>query len=212
MVKNGERAYKYVALSHICFIIRNVITQLSQNDMQSEISFQIIHKRRIFMKIANVRIDERLIHGQVAAYWTRALNADRILVVDDFAAKDQIQKMALKMATPQGVKLSILTVPTASKNLLDKKYEGENVFVIVRNPKTLEAMVDEGMVFEKVNVGNMSSKHGSVQVRRSVGVTPADVESFKKLLDKGVALTAQMVPNDEVVDFGPIITSEDIFR
>lgn len=47
------------------------------------------------MEIVNIRVDERLIHGQVAAYWTTSLNANRILVIDDFAAKDQIQKMAL---------------------------------------------------------------------------------------------------------------------
>lgn len=163
------------------------------------------------MKVVNIRIDERLIHGQVAAYWTRNLNAHRILVIDDFAAKDQIQKMALKMATPGGVKLSILTVPTATKNLIEGKYEGENVFVIVRNPKTLREVYDAGYKMDTVNVGNMSSKFGSVQVRRSVGVTPEDVKEFKTLLDHGVKITAQMIPDDEIVDFAPIILDENLF-
>lgn len=52
------------------------------------------------MEIVNVRIDERLIHGQVAAVWTNTLNATRIMVIDDMAAKDEIQKIALKMACP----------------------------------------------------------------------------------------------------------------
>lgn len=58
------------------------------------------------MEIVNVRIDERLIHGQVAAVWTNTLNATRIMVIDDMAAKDEIQKIALKMACPSTVKLS----------------------------------------------------------------------------------------------------------
>ncbi len=119
--------------------------------------------------------------------------------------------MALKMATPGGVKLSILTVPTATKNLIEGKYEGENVFVIVRNPKTLREVYDAGYKMETVNVGNMSSKFGSVQVRRSVGVTPEDVKEFKTLLDHGVKITAQMIPDDEIVDFAPIILDENLF-
>lgn len=163
------------------------------------------------MKIVNIRVDERLIHGQVAAYWTRALGANRILVMDDFAAKDQIQKMALKMATPAGVKLSILTVPTAANNLKTEKYKGDNVFLIVRSPKALWEAWEEGFRFETVNVGNMSSKFGSVQVRRTVGVTPEDVKYFRLLVEQGVKLTAQMIPNDEAVDFAPLIASDDIF-
>lgn len=163
------------------------------------------------MEIVNIRIDERLIHGQVAAYWTAMLKATRIVVIDDFAAKDQIQKMALKMATPKGVKLSILTVPTASKNLQEGKYEGDRVFVIARNPKTLVRAWDEGFHFKTVNVGNMSEKFGSVQVRRTVGVTKEDVESFRKLVDHGVKLTAQMIPTDDIVDFAPLIASDSIF-
>lgn len=164
-----------------------------------------------YMKIVNIRIDERLIHGQVAAYWTRNLNAHRILVIDNFAAKDQIQKMALKMATPGGVKLSILSVGTAAKNLIDGKYEGENVFVIVRNPKTLLEVYEAGYKMDVVNVGNMSSKFGSVQVRRTVGVTKEDVEAFKALIELGVKFTAQMIPDDEIVDFAPIILDEGLF-
>lgn len=164
------------------------------------------------MKVVNIRIDERLIHGQVAAYWTRNLNANRILVIDNYAAKDQIQKMALKMATPGGVKLSILTVETAAKNLIDQKYVGDNVFVIVRNPKTLVEVYNAGYHMDTVNVGNMSSKFGSVQVRRSVGVTPEDVEQFKILISHGVKLTAQMIPDDEIVDFTPIIQRDDLFE
>ena len=61
------------------------------------------------MEIVNARIDERMIHGQVAAIWTNLLNATRILVIDDQAAQDDIQKMALRMACPSTVKLSILS-------------------------------------------------------------------------------------------------------
>ncbi len=157
------------------------------------------------MQIVNVRIDERLIHGQVAAYWTNELNSTRIMVIDDSAAKDDIQKMALKMAAPATVKLSILGVERAVQRLKETGYPGERIFVVVRKPETIRRCFDLGWNFEKINVGNMSSKHGSVQVKRSVGVTKDDVAEFNYLNDKGVVFYAQMVPSEEAIDFMPLI-------
>ena len=65
------------------------------------------------MSILNIRIDERLIHGQVATVWTNQLNITRILVIDDLAAVDDIQKIALKMACPSSSRLSILNAERA---------------------------------------------------------------------------------------------------
>jgi len=75
-------------------------------------------------EIVNIRIDERLIHGQVAAFWTNTLKATRIMVIDDSASRDDVQKMALKMACPAGVKLSILSIEKAVENLQANKYDG----------------------------------------------------------------------------------------
>ena len=52
--------------------------------------------------IKAVRIDHRLVHGQVAFSWTHYLGATRIIVIDDKAASDDFQKMALKMSKPAG--------------------------------------------------------------------------------------------------------------
>lgn len=60
--------------------------------------------------IKHVRVDERLIHGQVATMWTNTIKATRIMIVDDAVVKNEMEKVALKTAVPAGVKLSILTV------------------------------------------------------------------------------------------------------
>ena len=96
------------------------------------------------MEIANIRIDERLIHGQVAAVWSKALNVNRIMVVDEDAVKNPTQKSVLKMACPAGCKLSILSVASAANNLRIRKYEGDRIFMIVRSPATLRALYDAG--------------------------------------------------------------------
>lgn len=146
------------------------------------------------MEIANIRIDERLIHGQVAAVWSKALNVNRIMVVDEDAVKSPTQKSVLKMACPAGCKLSILSVASAANNLRIRKYEGDRIFMIVRSPATLRALYDAGYPFEAVNVGNMAKKADSKQISPSVSVTPKDIEDFRYLADKGVQLGIQRVP------------------
>lgn len=73
--------------------------------------------------IIAVRIDGRLIHGQVANLWTTKLNITRIMVVDDEVSQSAIEKSGLKLATPAGVKLSVLPYTRAAKNILAGRYD-----------------------------------------------------------------------------------------
>ena len=143
------------------------------------------------MEIANIRIDERLIHGQVAAIWSKALNLTRIMVIDEDAVKNPTQKSVLKMACPAGCKLSILSVESAAANLAVRKYEGDRI-----SPATLRALYDAGYHFDSVNVGNMAKKDNSTQIGKSVCVTPQDVEDFRYLDGKGVSFGMQRVPTE----------------
>lgn len=158
------------------------------------------------VNIVNVRIDERLIHGQVAAYWTNNLNVTRLMVIDDLASQDEIQKMALKMACPSTVKLSILSVDRAVERLNDPTaYEGERVFIVLRGTETLEKVIEKGAPIKNITVGNMSNKVGSTRVYHTVCVTQEDIRRFRELADKGITFTAQMVPSDEPQNFIDLI-------
>lgn len=153
------------------------------------------------MEIVNVRIDERLIHGQVATAWTQHLHPTRIMVVDAAAIKDDIQKMALKMACPQGVKLSILSPGKAAENLASGKYEGERIFIVMKNPSSLRQIYEAGFTgIHAVTVGNMSVRGECRNLARTVNVNAEDVANFKFLGEKGIKISAQMVPNDTPAD------------
>ncbi len=154
--------------------------------------------------IERVRIDERLIHGQVASYWTRYLNISRIMVVDDNAAGNQIQKTALKMACPAGVKLSILTVDKAVARMTDPnehRYDNDRILMIFKGSDSLREAVDKGMPIKEVNVGNISAKIGSTTINKSLAVTPKDIENFRHVASKGIKVYGQMVPADTPYDF-----------
>lgn len=156
-------------------------------------------------EIVNIRIDDRLIHGQVATVWSQVTKATRIMVVDDKVVKDVVNKEALKMACPSQCKLSILTSAKAAANLAAGKYEGERVFIVAKGPKTMCDIYDNGFHMEKINVGNMGGKENTRMVKKAVNLTEEDIKDFLYLEDKGVKVTAQMVPADEALDLIALI-------
>lgn len=151
--------------------------------------------------IVNFRLDERLIHGQVATFWTRTLQADRIIIADDNVLKDEIGMSALKAAVPAGVHLSVLTVENAAKRLNAGIYSGQRVFLIVNKTKSIVRLLDGGLKVKEVNIGNMGEKEGRKQIKKSVYCTPEEIADIEAAEKKGVQVFAQMVPNDEKKTF-----------
>lgn len=155
--------------------------------------------------IVRVRVDERLIHGQVATYWTKFLNITRIMVIDDLASKNDIQKTALKMATPAGVKLSVLTVEKAVGRLTDPnehRYDNDRILIIFKDTDTLRRAFDAGFRAKEVNMGNISGKVGTVQVKTSLAVSKQDAENVHHIADAyGTYFYGQLVPSDEQYNF-----------
>ncbi len=160
------------------------------------------------MEIVNVRIDERLIHGQVAAMWTGALKVTRIIVVDNEIITNDFRKKMLKMACPSGVKLSILNTETAANNIKIRKYEGDRIFVIARGPEVLVDLYEKGFPLKEVNVANMSGGSGTRQVKKTVCVTEEDEKDFNLLNAKGVYFYTQMIPSEPKEDFMALLNKK----
>lgn len=160
------------------------------------------------MTITAVRIDGRLIHGQVANLWTPKLNINRIMVIDNEVAENDIEKQGLKLATPNGVKLSVLPVERAAKNLLEDRYKTQRVLIITRKPQALLELVKYGVELDKINVGNMSQNEHTKSITKSISVEAEDVEVFKKLENLGINLTHQMVPNSNEEKFMTLLKNK----
>lgn len=148
------------------------------------------------MTIIHARVDERLIHGQVATVWTNTVGAQRIMVVNDSAVKDSLQIGALKMAKPAGIKLSILSKRKAVEKILAGNYDDEKVFLITKDIPDMVELIENGVPLDKFNVGNISTKPGSKPIKKSVSLTDNDIELLKKTIDTGVSITAQMIPSE----------------
>lgn len=146
--------------------------------------------------LVHVRIDDRLIHGQVAVYWCNAVNATRIMVANDAMYENDVQKAALRLVVPAGLKSSLLNVETAAKNLVSGRYEGQRVILVVRRPSDVIRMMDAGVEIEQLNVGNLPARDTSVNVKKSINITPQEIEEFKELDRRGVKLTGKQVPDN----------------
>ncbi|MCI1894931.1 MAG: PTS sugar transporter subunit IIB [Lactobacillus sp.] len=157
------------------------------------------------MAIIASRIDGRLVHGQVANLWTTKLQASRIIVVDDEASKDKIQKSGLRMAAPMSVRLSVLDADTAADHINAGKYDSQRVFVVAKRPATFLKLVQKGVPIKELNVGNMSQTNETKSVSKSINVVQEDIDAFHELDKAGVKLTAQMVPADDSHDFLPML-------
>lgn len=151
--------------------------------------------------IVHTRIDDRLIHGQVATMWTNHLAATRIMVIDDQAATDTVLKMSLRMATPNGTALSVLPLARAVERLAANAYEGQRLFLIVKSPRTPAAMIRSGIAIATVNVGNLTFAPDKVKISNTVAVSSADIADFYDLAGLGVRITIQLSPTNPVEDF-----------
>ncbi|GAA0798205.1 PTS sugar transporter subunit IIB [Faecalicatena orotica] len=145
----------------------------------------------------HIRIDTRLIHGQVAGFWTGYLQASRIMVIDDEVAVDDMQKELLRMVAPAGVATSLLAKEKALENIKTGKYANQRVLLLVKTPYYLKYLMDNGIDIKAINVGNMATRDNTRVITSSISITQEEEEIFKELLSRGVDITVQMAPEDK---------------
>jgi mannose/fructose/N-acetylgalactosamine-specific phosphotransferase system component IIB len=159
------------------------------------------------VKIVLVRVDDRMIHGQVAVGWTRMVGGTHIVVVDDEVAKDNTQKMLLKMATPIGVKATVLSVQDAVALLQSGKLGNDKVIIIVRGPQALLGLIEGGVSIPKVNIGNVRMTEGRERLTKEVAANAEEIASWRQLNEQGVKLEALWLPGGTATNFNQIIQS-----
>lgn len=152
------------------------------------------------MGIELVRIDDRLIHGQVVMAWSKAVAVKRMVVIDDKVAVDAIRKMLLETVAPPGIKVSVLTAEQGIEALQNKKFGNEKLLLLVTNPMTILTLIEGEIPISTVNIGGMSFSQGKTQLTKAVSVDEQDRTAFKKLHEYGVELNIQILPNDTPVD------------
>jgi fructoselysine and glucoselysine-specific PTS system IIB component len=144
-----------------------------------------------------IRIDDRLLHGQVALTWTPSLSADCLIIANDKVAGDEFQKMTLGLAKPAGTKLLIKTIAGAIGILKDDKYKSSKILLLVNGFKDAHAIAQEVAEITSINVGGIRNREGAKAISKAVSVTDEDLVLIKELLSKGIELEIRQVPSDK---------------
>lgn len=149
------------------------------------------------------RIDNRLIHGQVATQWNSTIGANLILVANDEVSQNTMRQNLMKMAAPTGVATRFFSLQHTI-DIIHKASPKQKIFIVVENPEDVLALVKGGVPIKKVNIGNMHMADGKRQVATSVAVNDEDVAAFKELQELGVELQIQRVPSTPVEDINKL--------
>ncbi len=149
------------------------------------------------MKITLLRIDDRYVHGQVTAAWVRIANANEIWVVNDSVAKNPVIKQLQKSLAPPGTNVEVYTIEEAINKIKEEQGKNDNkrVLVLVANCVDALKLVEGGAKIDSINLGQMAFRHGRKQIAKTVSLSPEDVEAIKKLVDMGVNVWYQQLPD-----------------
>ena len=146
-----------------------------------------------------IRIDDRLVHGQVAFTWTPAVSADCLVVANDKVAKDEFMKMTLNLAKPASAKLLIKSLEDTVTFLNDLRSQPMKILVLINSVKDASVLADGVKEILSVNFGGIRTKEGAKLISKAVAVTDEDIVIIKEMLAKGIELEVRQVPTDKKV-------------
>jgi D-glucosaminate-specific PTS system IIB component len=183
-------------------------------------------------QVAFVRVDDRLIHGQVVVKWLRYLDCKEILIVDDELWRDDFMQNVLCLAAPSGVRVHITPVhqaiqrleslsshrcPTDAnpRNLSGEEAtlcfpstavnNGHRVMVLVRSPQTALALLENGFPLSELNVGGLGAGEGATRLHRSVSANSQQIAALRAMRDQGVRVYFQAVPEERPVEMAKLV-------
>ena len=153
------------------------------------------------MTLRLVRVDDRLIHGQVVAIWLKALGAKRIIIVDDRTAADEFLRDVITYAAPRDVPVEILDVTSGTERVRQLAAEPEPVFVLMRSPKVALQMRAAGVEFPVLNVGGIGAGPGRKPLYRNISASPEELDAMRQLEAMGTRVELRIVEGDRPIAF-----------
>lgn len=144
-----------------------------------------------------IRIDDRLLHGQVAYSWKAALGYEAIVIANDGAANDPIRKSALQLAKPDGVRIAIRSVEDAITLLKNEKIQALKVLVVVDTPIDALKLYEGIDERPELNVGGVQSREDRKELTQAVYFNNTEIDALKSIVKMDVHASVRLVPTDQ---------------
>ncbi|MDO4467429.1 MAG: PTS sugar transporter subunit IIB [Bacillota bacterium] len=146
-----------------------------------------------------VRVDHRLLHGQVAFTWTSALGADCILIANDAVPKDDLRKTSLKLAKPAGVKLVIKSIEDSIAAINSGVTDKYKLMIITESIKDVKRLADGCPSITSINLGGTKAKENTKNISKAMNVTEEDVQMLQELINRGLEVEIRMTSNENKI-------------
>ncbi len=146
------------------------------------------------MAVVLVRVDSRLFHGQVLEGWIPSTGTTMVIVADNLAASNMLQKKVMQMAAPDHLKLRIESIDDAVADIESHQYDEESIMIIFSSTHDAFEAYQKGIRYGSINLGNLSWTSGKKQVTESLALNDGDVEDIKALAALGVDIDVRGVP------------------
>ena len=157
------------------------------------------------IKYVLARVDTRLLHGQVATTWTKSTQPTRIIVVSDAVSKDDLRKRMIIEAAPPGVKAHVIPIWKMIEVSKDPRFGETKAMLLFETPQDVLKAIEGGVDIKEINLGSLAHSTGKVVVTKAVAMGKEDVETFEKLIDKGVTFNVRKVPSDSPENMGEML-------
>ncbi len=157
------------------------------------------------IKFVLARIDSRLLHGQVATAWTKTTQPNRIIVVSDSVAHDDLRKKLITEAAPPGVRANVVPIDKMIQVSKDPRFGETKALLLFETPQDALRAIEGGVDIKELNVGSMAHSVGKVAVNKVLSLGPEDVETFEQLKAKGITFDVRKVPSDSKENMEEII-------
>ncbi|MDU3546405.1 MAG: PTS sugar transporter subunit IIB [Clostridium sp.] len=151
-----------------------------------------------------IRIDDRLLHGQVAFAWKAYLGYNTVVIASDNASKDEVKKMALKMCCPSDVRLAIRSVDDALVLLRNPKLDKLKVLVVMDNTLDLLRLCKELSEKPLINLGGMTRREDTMELIKAVNATKDDIKNLDGVINLGYIIECRQVPSDKPISYKKI--------
>ncbi|EQF26139.1 PTS system sorbose subIIB component family protein [Clostridioides difficile CD160] len=152
-----------------------------------------------------VRVDHRLIHGQVAFTWTKFLSTDCILIASDELLKDELRMAGLRMAKPSNVKLVMKSIEDSVKALNSGVTDKYNLLILCESVEDVYRLAKEVKAIKSINLGGTKSADNRENISKAVHVSKDDINMIKELDSEGVNVFVQLVPDDDATNVMKLI-------
>lgn len=164
------------------------------------------------MPIVHFRVDQRMIHGQVAVAWSKAVNPNHIILANDSVAENPLQQSLMKVAVPKNVRLSMVSVEKTVGYLRRGLQTNENVFLLTSNIRDARKIFESVLLtrYGHLNIGNMTLKEKSIKLTEKIFATPSEIEDVKWFINNQIDIYFQMLPTDQKVPFAEILKENEL--